>query len=101
MAAIGLGLCLAVCALSVGILASMNGFFVMSDGNDPAVYADPDSLDYKTNEPQVYANPDILPHRTNTPDGWAITDGFGDYSSKYAELGEIPVDIAKFPRLIP
>ena len=71
MAAIGLSLCFVVCALSVGILASMNGFFAFYDGNDPAVYSDPDVLDFKVNEPQVYANPDELPHRTNTVSVWA------------------------------
>ncbi len=71
MVAIGLSLSFVVCALSVGILAGMNGFFAFYDGNDPAVYSDPDVLDFRTNEPQAYANPDVLPHRTNTPSVWA------------------------------
>ncbi len=99
--AISLGLCLFVCALSVGILASMSGFFAFHDGNDPAVYSDPDVLDFKVNEPQAYANPEQLPHRTVTPSG--STDAYTsvDLVSRYELCGEIPIVIVKFPRLIP
>ena len=91
MVAIGLSLSFVVCALSVGILASMNGFFAFYDGNDPAVYADPNVLDFRVNEPQVHANPDSLPHRTNTPSGMA--DAYASLElSKYEEFGEIPIE---------
>ncbi|MFW9919867.1 MAG: hypothetical protein ACFFED_09725 [Candidatus Thorarchaeota archaeon] len=52
-----LALCFIACALSFGVLATMNGAFTLWGDNDTSVYADPDQLDYKTNEEAVYADP--------------------------------------------
>ncbi len=101
LAAIGLGLCFFVCALSIGMFASMNGVLVSNDGNAPSNYAVPDVLDFRINEPQVYANPDQGSFRINTPCG-SSSDSVPPDLSKYEQFGEIPIEvIPKFPRLVP
>ena len=62
--------CLFACAISFGVLATINGFALWS-GSDTSVYADPDELDHKTNEEAVYADPGQQAFRYNTPSVFA------------------------------
>ena len=64
---VGLAFCMLACALSIGILATMNSASALDDDNDTSVYADPDVLDYRTNEESVYADPGAQGFRINSP----------------------------------
>ena len=55
---VSLALCIFACALSFGVLATMNGAFALWGDNDTSVYADPDQQDWRTNDEAVYAEPE-------------------------------------------